>query len=152
MWGSFSHYINQASSNPISTPKLVQTKTKETYTANTKLWVEEKRFATKNGLVKWGKTTQNEQFEFKNNSRNCMSQIDCYKPQNHNSLLPIHSIAPKRISWECTMRKQLKTWRIKTQEGSAAWEIHVNEGWMIKKCPATPPKHEGRWKHECMGE
>ena len=42
----------------------------------TKLWVEKKRFATKIALVKWGKTTQNEQFEFNNDYGHCMSQID----------------------------------------------------------------------------
>ena len=67
-----------------------------------------------------------------------MSQIDCYKPQNCNSLIAIHSIAPKWISWTCTMAKQLKMWRIKRKEGSASWELHVNEGWMIKMSRRSP--------------
>ena len=73
---------------------------------DTNFWVEEKRFATKNTLLKWGKTTQNEQFEFNNDYGYCMSQIDCYKVQNRSSLLSIHSTTQKQICWACTMRKR----------------------------------------------
>jgi len=89
-----------------STPNQFKPRKKMHTQQDTNFWVEEKRFATKNTLLKWGKTTQNEQFEFSNDYGHCMSQIDCYKVQNRNSLLSIHSITQKQISWACTMRKR----------------------------------------------
>ena len=50
------------------------------------------------------------------------------------------------------MWKRPKTWRIKTQEGSAAWELNVNEGWMIRKCPAAPQNAREDEKCPCMRE
>ena len=85
--------------------KPVQTKTKDAHTAKCKFWVWVKCLSTKNVLVKWRNRPLGDQFELGNDSGHFMSKNDCYEPQNHESLQPIHLPTQKQISWAWKMRK-----------------------------------------------
>ena len=56
-------------------------------------------------MVKWGNRPLGEKFKLNNYSGQFMSQNDCYEPQNHESLMAIHSSTQKQISWAWKMRK-----------------------------------------------
>ena len=70
--------------------------------------------------VKWGNRPLGEKFELINYSRQFMSQNNYYEPQNHESLMVIHSATQKRISWAWkNEEKTTEHVKDKTHEGSA---------------------------------